>query len=64
MANEIVIVGENMMMRPKWFLKICLRNHYHEQCQAIPINIIMEWMSPPLPPQLLLTTLYIYFVKN
>jgi hypothetical protein len=30
MYNEIMIVGENMMMGPKLFLKICLK--YHEQC--------------------------------
>jgi len=32
MDNEIMIVGENMMMGPKWFFKICLKNHFHEQC--------------------------------
>jgi hypothetical protein len=32
MDNEIMIVGENMMMGPKWFLNFCLRNHFHEQC--------------------------------
>jgi hypothetical protein len=64
MDNEIVIVGENMMMGPKWFLKFCLRNHFHENikqfkkyCHGMNVN--------PLPPptQSLLTTLYIYLVK-
>jgi hypothetical protein len=32
MDNEIVIVGKNMMVGPKWFLKFCLRNDFHEQC--------------------------------
>jgi hypothetical protein len=32
MDNEIVIVGENMMMGPKWFKKICLKNNFHEKC--------------------------------
>jgi len=32
MDNEIVTVGENMMMGPKWFVVSCLRNHFHEQC--------------------------------
>jgi hypothetical protein len=32
MDNEIMIIRENTMMGPKWFLKFCLRNHFHEQC--------------------------------
>jgi len=32
MDNEIVIIGENMMMGPNLFLKICLKNYFCDQC--------------------------------
>jgi len=30
--NEIVILGENVMMRPKQILRFYLIIHFHEQC--------------------------------
>jgi hypothetical protein len=33
--NEVVIVRENMMMKPKQFLNFYLRIHFDEQCQTI-----------------------------
>jgi hypothetical protein len=47
MDNEIVIVGENMMIWPKWYLNFCLKNRFHEQRWENSRNIVMEWVSPP-----------------
>jgi hypothetical protein len=63
MDNElIVIIGENMIMGPKWFLKICSWNHFREQC--LTTQEILLWNECHPPTQLLSTTLYIYVVKN
>jgi hypothetical protein len=32
MENEIVIVGENMIVGPKWLNAFFLGNYFHEQC--------------------------------
>jgi hypothetical protein len=63
MDNEIVIVGENMMMGRKWFLNLYSKNHFHEQCYVIQEILLWNDYHPP-PTQLLLTTLYIYFIEN
>jgi hypothetical protein len=56
MDIEILIVGENTMLGPKSFKKICLRNHFHEQREVI--QKIFSWNEcPPPKAQLLSTTL-------
>ncbi len=50
MDNEIVIIGENMMIRPKTILNFFLRNHFHEQCEAIQKNCHGMSVTPSLPP--------------
>jgi hypothetical protein len=47
MDNEIVIVRENVMMGPKWFLFFFFIKSFSWTMLSNSKNIIVEWMSPP-----------------
>jgi hypothetical protein len=63
MDNEIVIVGENMIVEPKCFKKFCLRNIFMKNIKQFKkyhgMSVNPPSPPPPSPPraQLLSTTL-------
>jgi len=47
MDNEIVTIGGNMMMKFILFFKICLKNHFCQQCQTILKILSWDECNPP-----------------
>jgi hypothetical protein len=61
MDNEIVIIGENMMMGPKW-LNYFFKKSFSWTMLNNSKNIVMEWESPPPPTHPIVVNNIVYLL--